>query len=133
MQGGYRTKSREYLMEFFEKHNEQIVSAADIDAYLKENGKTINLATIYRNLDKMTEDGVLLKYKTAKDEHAVYQYTGGHKACQNHLHLQCSKCGKIIHLECCFMKEITEHLMEHHGFMLECNHSVLYVLCRECR
>mgnify|MGYP007002345823 CR=1 FL=1 len=37
----------------------------------------------------MTEEGILLKYKTAKDEHAVYQYTDGHPECHEHLHLQC--------------------------------------------
>lgn len=133
MQGSYRTKSKEYIMEFFQVHSEQIVSAADIYNYLEAHGKQVNLATIYRNLDKMTEEGVILKYKTAKDEHAVYQFTGEHESCHEHLHLQCVKCGKVIHLECCFMKDITEHLLEHHGFVLECNNSVLYGLCRECR
>lgn len=133
MQNGYRTKSKGYIMEFFQSHMEQIVSAADIHGYLEENGKQVNLATVYRNLDKMTEEGVLLKYKTAKDEHAVYQYTGGRDTCHEHLHLQCARCGKVIHLECGFMKDITEHLLEHHGFALECSNSVLYGLCRECR
>ena len=64
MQNGYKTKSRSYIMDFFEAHKEQIVSAADIHHYLEENGKQVNLATIYRNLDKMTEEGILLKYKT---------------------------------------------------------------------
>jgi Fur family ferric uptake transcriptional regulator len=133
MQNGYKTKSREYILEYFKGHKEQIVSAADIHRDLQENGKQINLATIYRNLDKMTEDGVLLKYKTAKDEHAVFQFVGEHEKCHEHLHLQCVKCGKVIHLECCFMKDIVNHLEEHHGFMLECSNSVLYGLCRDCR
>ena len=55
MQNGYKTKSRSYIMEFFTAHKEQIVSAADIHHYLEENGKQVNLATIYRNLDKMTD------------------------------------------------------------------------------
>lgn len=133
MQNGYKTKSRSYIMEFFTAHKEQIVSAADIHHYLEENGKQVNLATIYRNLDKMTDEGILLKYKTAKDEHAVYQYTDGHPECHEHLHLQCVRCGRVIHLECGFMKDIRAHLEEHHGFALECNSSVLYGMCRECK
>ena len=50
MQNGYKTKSRSYIMEFFTAHKEQIVSAADIHHYLEENGKQVNLATIYRNV-----------------------------------------------------------------------------------
>ena len=133
MQNGYKTKSRSYIMEFFTAHKEQIVSAADIHHYLEENGKQVNLATIYRNLDKMTDEGILLKYKTAKDEHAVYQYTDGHPECHEHLHLQCVRCGRVIHLECGFMKDIRAHLEEHHGFALECSSSVLYGMCRECK
>ena len=120
MQNGYKTKSRSYIMEFFTAHKE-------------ENGKQVNLATIYRNLDKMTDEGILLKYKTAKDEHAVYQYTDGHPECHEHLHLQCVRCGRVIHLDCGFMKDIRAHLEEHHGFALECSSSVLYGMCRECK
>ena len=50
-----------------------------------------------------------------------------------HLHLKCVKCGKIIHLECHFMEEISHHIEESHGFTLQCKNSILYGVCKECK
>lgn len=133
MQKNYRTKSRERILLFFQNHKEQIVSAANIHDFLKKEGKEVNLATIYRNLDKMTEDGVLMKYKDSHEDKAVYQYVGKHEKCHEHLHLQCVECGKVIHMECDFMNEIMEHLTLHHQFGLQCSKSILYGMCNSCR
>lgn len=133
MQRNYRTKSRERILLFFKNHKEQMVSAAEIHDYLQEKDNKVNLATIYRNLDKMTEDGVLIKYKDSQEDKAVYQYVGDHDKCHEHLHLQCVKCGKVMHLECGFMNEIMEHLLLQHQFTLQCTKSILYGICESCR
>lgn len=129
----YRTKCRTYILEYFQLHKEQRVNASDIFTYLEKNNKKVDLATIYRNLEKMTESGTLLKYKTADGESCLYQYVEPHANCMEHLHMQCRNCGKIIHLECDFMNEITNHLFKNHGFLLECKNSVLFGLCENCR
>ena len=46
---------------------------------------------------------------------------------------ECVKCGKILHLDCEFMKEISEHIQKDHGFSLQCKNSILYGICRECQ
>lgn len=130
---GYKTKSKTEIMEYLMSHSEQRVSAADIISHLREKGSKINQTTIYRNLEKMTENGEILKYKTANAECALYQCVKNHNNCKNHLHLQCEGCGKIIHLECGFMDTISGHLLAHHGFALQCSGSVLLGTCRECR
>ncbi|MGN0164939.1 MAG: Fur family transcriptional regulator [Lachnospiraceae bacterium] len=129
---GYKTKSKTKIMEYLVSHSEQRVSAADIIRYLRDNGSRVNPATIYRNLDKMTENGEILKYKTANTDCAVYQCVKNHNNCINHLHLQCENCGKIIHLECGFMDIISSHLLADHGFSLKCSGSVLLGTCKEC-
>ena len=55
------------------------------------------------------------------------------RGCEQHLHLKCVKCGKIIHLECHFMEEISHHIEESHGFTLQCKNSILYGICKECK
>ena len=44
-----------------------------------------------------------------------------------------AKCGKIIHLECEFMDEISEHILKDHGFKLQCKNSILYGMCSACQ
>ena len=63
----------------------------------------------------------------------MYQYVEMGHHCEEHLHLKCVSCGCIIHLECAFMQEISEHILEDHGFKLQCKNSIIYGLCRECR
>ena len=53
--------------------------------------------------------------------------------CSHHLHMHCVKCGKVFHLNCSFMDEIAHHLNEEHGFVIDCEKSVLMGLCEECR
>ncbi|WFR56745.1 transcriptional repressor [Anaerocolumna sp. AGMB13025] len=132
MQKNYRTKSRDRILMFFKNHKEQTVSAARLHEYLQEQDNKVNLATIYRNLDRMTEDGVLIKYMDSQEDKAVYQYIGDNDNCHEHLHMKCMKCGKVTHLECSFMKEIMEHLQLQHKFALQCRKSILYGLCDNC-
>lgn len=133
MQKQYRTKWKDSITEYLKDHADNSFSASDIYLDLKEDEAPINITTVYRNLEKLTDSGVLMKYKTAGEEFYRYQYVLPHGNCQEHIHMQCRQCGKLLHLECGFMKEITGHLMEHHGFSLECNGSMLSGLCKDCR
>lgn len=133
MQKEYRTKCKDSIMEYLQAHKEHRFSAVDIHAYLESKGQQVNPTTIYRNLEKLMLSGQLMKYKTAEDESAMYQYVEPHGKCQEHLHMQCKSCGKITHLECGFMKEIRAHLLEGHGFLLECTGSTLTGLCEKCQ
>lgn len=74
----YRTKSKDAIMTYLEMHTEHSFSAYDVNAYMQEKGIQVNLTTIYRNLDKLTESGEVLKYKTAEDECCRYQCAKPH-------------------------------------------------------
>lgn len=132
MQKTYRTKCKDSIMEYLEKNQETGFSAYDVHEYLRSQDIQVNLTTIYRNLDKLMESGILMKHKTAEDECCKYQYTRPHGNCQEHIHMKCRKCGKILHLECSFMKEISIHLKEEHKFTLDCAGSILVGLCEQC-
>lgn len=119
-------------MAYLEENKEKSFSAYDINAYLEKQDIQVNLTTIYRNLDKLMENGILMKHKTAGDECCKYQYVKPHGNCQEHIHMKCRSCGKIFHLECCFMEEISAHLKKEHGFTLECADSILVGLCESC-
>ena len=129
----YKTKSKTQIMEYIREQKDNRFSAQQVYDYLRDEKTQINLATVYRNLDKLAEDGVLLRCKSMGANSVMYQYAMEEKDCHNHLHLQCRSCGKIIHLECDFMKEISEHLQKDHGFMVECEGSVLLGLCNDCK
>lgn len=129
----YHTRNKDAIMAYLALHREHSFSACDVNEYMQANGMQVSLTTIYRNLDRLTESGSLMKYKTAEDESCRYQCVKPHAQCHEHIHMQCRECGKVLHMECNFMEEITKHLYEHHGFLLECTGSVLMGLCEECK
>lgn len=130
--GGYVTASRRRILEFLKANRERTVAAADIDAYLKGMDSEVNMTTIYRYLDKLAGEGVVLRYVAEKGGKTVYQYVEQGNRCEEHLHLKCVKCGCIIHLDCAFMDEISAHIKEEHAFTLQCKNSILYGVCKNC-
>ena len=102
----YATASRRKILEYLKNSNDHTVTAADVDEYLKKHDSEVNITTIYRYLDKLAKDGTVIKYVAEKGCQAAYQYVEPGRGCEQHLHLKCVKCGKIIHLECHFMEEI---------------------------
>ena len=131
--GEYMTENRRRIFEYLKDHSDTTVSAKDIYSYMKENGATINMSTIYRNLDRLEKEGTVIRYLSEKGDIATYQYVNDDKHCDEHLHLQCLKCGKIIHLDCQFMNSISTHASVHHGFDIQCKNSIIYGICQECK
>lgn len=129
---GYATTSRKRILEFLKTNSERTVTAADIDTYLRQADSEVNITTIYRYLDKLAKEGTVIKYVAEGGGKAVYQYVEQGYRCDEHLHLKCVKCGCIIHLDCAFMDEISEHIEKDHGFTLQCKNSILYGTCRKC-
>ena len=130
---GYATSNRKKILEYLAKNCDRTVKASDIDEYLIEMDSRVNVTTIYRYLEKLVGDGKVIKYAAEKGKQAVYQYVEpGHK-CEKHLHLTCTECGRVIHLECDFMEKISEHILDEHGFELQCKNSMLYGICENCR
>ena len=95
-------------------------------------GIKANTTTVYRYLDKLCSEHVIIKYPDLNSDKAVYQFSGENQQCTDHLHLKCIRCGKVIHLDCHFMEEFKEHLFLDHGFRLQCSGDMLHGLCKDC-
>lgn len=130
---GYTTASRTKILDFLKANCDRTVNVNDIWQFLKECEHEVNITTIYRYLDKLSNEGTVMKYVAEKGNQAVYQYVEIGHHCEEHLHLQCIKCGAIIHLECDFMSEIAEHVKSDHGFQIQCKNSIIYGYCKKCQ
>ena len=130
---GYNTRTRQLILDYLINNCQHAVSASNILEHLEAQGASPNPTTVYRYLDKLAKDGTVIKYVAEKGCQAAYQYVEPGRGCEQHLHLKCVKCGKIIHLECHFMEEISHHIEESHGFTLQCKNSILYGVCKECK
>ena len=132
MAEGYNTQGRSRILDYLIAQSGRTVDVNEIKRAMAHDGNDVNITTIYRYLDKLTADGSVMKYVAENGTRAVYQYVGQKRHCDEHLHMQCTKCGCIIHLDCHFMDEIADHVLKEHGFHIQCRNSISYGLCEKC-
>lgn len=129
----YNTKARKCILDFLEQSGEGTVSVSDITEYMEREGVSVNRATVYRYLKRLTDERRVLKFTEDETQKSVYQFVGQKQNCDEHIHIKCIRCGRLMHLECGFTENIKKHLAEEHGFLLHCEGSILYGLCETCR
>ena len=71
------------------------------------------------------------RYYLGEGAGACYQFTG-REDCHEHFHLKCTGCGRLIHVECDYLGEVSKHVLEHHQFTIDNTKTVLYGLCADC-
>lgn len=133
MQKEYKTKNKDLIVDYIKQNKDKRFSANDVFAGLEREGHSINITTVYRNLEKLTDNGQLLKFKNPGDDSSTFQYAQEDKRCSSHLHVQCTSCGRVLHLNHTFMEEFTRYLDKESGFSINCCESVLVGHCRDCR
>ena len=133
MQKHYHSKGIQVIEEFVQKNPEQIFCAAQIRDYLKQSGKKIDNATIYRSLDRMVSDKRLISFRPDDEDCVFYQYVEEHSECHEHFHVRCRKCGKVIHLEDPFAEAFIDEIEKKYGFKVCTEASSISGLCESCR
>lgn len=131
----YKTKQMIQLMDYLKATGGHHVMVSDISEHFQQNGISVGTTTIYRNLEKLVEQGIVAKFVVDQASGACFEYLGNHEN-EEHgscYHCKCDKCGKIIHLECHEVEELGEHFLNHHGFLLNYQKVVFYGLCEDCR
>ncbi|MBQ9643726.1 MAG: transcriptional repressor [Lachnospiraceae bacterium] len=130
----YRTRQRAILLEYFESVPGSHFTAADVYEYFKLHGITIGQSTIYRQLERFVDEGILNKYIIDSSSPACFEYIqpDDHVETEVCFHCKCEKCGKLIHLHCDELQEIQAHLLAEHHFKLNPMRTVFYGLCEDC-
>lgn len=130
----YHTKQRELITQCLSEHAEHHLTAAQVASYIRASGSRIGAATVYRNLELLTDEGVIKKFETGAGGAACYQMTeDAGEDCAHHYHLKCTTCGQLIHLDCEALDDLRSHVMAHHDFEIDITRLVLYGQCMDCR
>lgn len=123
----YKTEQRKELLDYMIKNSKKFVKADEIEKHLKNNNINIGLTTIYRFLNSLEKQG---KVRVELREHTkYYQYIS--EECNNHYHLQCKKCGKLIHLHCDVINQLKMHIAKEHDFEIDSMATIMGI-CSEC-
>lgn len=103
------------------------VSAEEVFQCLQNRFPTLALSTVYRNLERLAEDGLIEK-ESSPD--GIFRYSGR----EGHGHyLVCTQCHQRIRLHECPLLAIEEQLEEETGYSIDRHQLTLYGKCPVCR
>ena len=73
MQKSYKTKVTQEIQQYLKLQKQKSFSASDVYHYLESNNIDVNQSTVYRTLDRMMEQNVLVRFKTANSGNYYYR------------------------------------------------------------
>ncbi|MDD6276277.1 MAG: transcriptional repressor [Clostridia bacterium] len=133
MENSYTTKQGEAVLSLLKSRSGTHFTADEIVAALMKSGVSVGKATVYRHLDKLIKRGLVRKYVVDEGVSACYEFITHSGDCTRHYHLKCSECGRLLHIECKYLDEVSSHILKNHGFIISPEKTVLYGVCESCR
>ena len=107
---------------------DDFVSTQDLHRVLQDRGESVSLATVYRVLQSMADDGMVDVLRSGDGE-AVYRRCAVE---HHHHHLLCRNCGRAVEIEAPAVEQWAGRTAAAHGFS-EVAHTVeIYGLCPDC-
>ncbi len=133
MKGEYKTKPRNAIIEYLRENPDTRFTARDIYSAINAEGDNLDRSTIYRNLERLCKEGQLVKYKETDVKATCYQFSEGHGSCHEHMHAQCSSCGKIFHIDNDILDEAAQKLQSEYGISIDYGKTVIMCKCEDCK
>lgn len=86
----------------------------------------ISVATVYRNLNKLSDEGLIRKRiipgTVDRFDHL----------CSNHYHARCKQCGRIFDVDMDYMPDLSDRIRDTHGFQIDSHDITFTGTCPDC-
>ena len=128
----YNTKQNKAILDCVISLGGCDITAAQLVEYAEKQNIPIGRTTIYRNLEKLVQEGKLRKYNIDGISGACYRYVDDGEKSRRDLLLKCEGCGKFFHLHCEELNEIHNHIFLEHTFQVNTVKTVFYGKCETC-
>ena len=129
---GYQTKPRRQLLSFLAEQPECSYTAEELaDALAARHGtEAPGKSTVYRLVAKLVREEQLKRFEPEGSRRSYYQIIGctGH----DHLHLKCTDCGRLIHMEESASAHLLRDILQENGFSVDEHKTVIFGRCNEC-
>ena len=116
------------VLDLFESHADEHLSAEDVYRILLDDGTEVGVATIYRVLTQFEQAGILLRhhFETGK---AVYELNKG----EHHDHLVCVKCGDVTEFHNEEIERLQDKIAQDNGYRIVDHALYMYGVCAQCQ
>lgn len=125
----YNTVNKDKILEIV-KSIDYDFCAKDIENKLKESNEFLAISTIYRIVDELLDEELIIKILDNENT-KKYRYV---TPCDEHEHLllKCCKCSRVIHVSCDNIKKFNSHIFKEHKFSMNLNKVFLPGICEKC-
>lgn len=120
------SRQREIILNTL-KNNVVHPTADYLYGIIKENEPTLSLATLYRNLNKLAEKGVIKKIDGLESPSHFDHNT------HEHYHFICDKCKKVYDITKDIAPNLVQNAQQETGFKITGHDIVLHGICNECK
>ena len=122
-----QTRQRSLIWDVLAQAEGGHLSAAGVELAVRAAGAPLHRATIYRTLDRLVDDGLLVRTNLGSDG-SQYEIAHAH-----HHHLVCESCGRVEHISHDTVRRAIERIEADSGFELAGAYLSLQGRCAGCR
>ncbi len=125
---GYRiTPQREMVIGII-AHAERHMSAEEIFAELQKHTQATNIATVYRTMEMLWEEGFACRNDLSEGKivYATHQHGP-------HIHLVCRHCNHVIDADPELLVPLGNELRTGYGFDADLQHLSIFGICANCK
>lgn len=124
---GFRvTPQREMIIEVITRGVRHL-TAEDIYGEVQRKSRALNLATVYRTLDLLVEEGLVSRSDLGRGREVYATIRHG-----PHIHLVCRRCGRVIEADGSLVEPLSKRIEEQYGFSGDLQHLSIPGLCSDC-
>ena len=130
----YQTEQKRMLLEYLKMHSDRSYTIEELcDEMKKEKDASMipGKSTIYRLMPLLVEEGQVKRFVKEGSRKFLYQMVCGDH-CDSHLHMKCSVCGKLYHMEDEESEALLLNVMRKHRFHVDGGKTVLFGQCESC-
>ncbi|MFE4107871.1 Fur family transcriptional regulator [Almyronema epifaneia] len=121
-----RTRSQDQVLRVLQSL-ERGISAQDLYIELRQQNRSMGLATVYRALEALKLEGVV-QVRTLSNGESLYSSVQ-----EDRHHLTCLQCGTSIAIDECPVHELEAHLNQSHQFKIFYHTLEFFGLCPNCQ
>lgn len=129
----YATEQKKRLIDFLREHHEDSFTVDEIVCEMKKScGERVPAtSTVYRLITKLVEEGMVRRFVKGHSRQFLYQIVD-REHCRTHLHLRCTDCGKLFHLNEQLSDELLCVIRSTSHFSVNEEETVLLGACEAC-
>ena len=128
----YKTKQGEAVFAYLAYKKGEYVTAIQIEEHFQSCGNAVSRTTIYRQLERLVQEGKACKYTFDGASGACFRYVNQPEYELEFYHLKCEVCGEIFNLQCDEVGQISRHISKNHAFQVNDSKTVFYGKCKMC-